>query len=1278
MKTLKPIFYLLPCFLLLSLSSWAQNADTLALWQKVLEANRAWLFTDVPSMYYELEKDQMGRLEREKIWYRSPDSLYHETTYRKEIYYKGEFFQFAETYFNHLYHTPVPAWVRNGQPFRTSLQYAADYGVTPPGLIRKGLETIAGQPVVVLESPRFAFQMRDGVNRELYLPFHGATWHIDPQRYLLVREILDVGEADPFFNGKITITVSDGFYATPNGPAPRALAIETQNELVSGQVAFQLHAGKHWIMNHSRLTIPAMRRSVEIRIANLSPEPIPLSFFEEKIANAPVEPATGPGIITGTVCDLDTRQPIPNARVWVDKERNKLKEPGLHETTTDTHGAFTFTNLPLEPLYVLAEKKGFVSSNSREATTNYAGSLRVTCDPQIQSVFALQLHKNKPEQTVELFLAKERTVHGTVVTDADGAPVPNAVVYLCDQVSPYGFQTEPQTVRTDANGAFQFKGLSATAITLFAEAEGYSNGFPGLPTLRSGNTLRQSQLESVSRIDLTKQATTDGIVLKLYPDLSLAGSVKNSDDQSIAKARITYPPFRTVFSDDEGRFEITGLTGKETQFGIVVTSPGYVQTQLEIDPKTTRTVEVVLQRGGRLRGTVVDEADQPLEGIELCAIPQSKLQPRMGDDGEINPIELWGNPGLTPVISDASGAFTTDALLPGSYGIRAGTEGYESQMTELMELEDEQTQTVEIQLIRAKEIAGVVLDPTGQPLADIEVRLHLTKENSSRQNQMLLPEGEIKKITGADGKFVFSSLPNLTFLLQALWNRENCFMATAFTENVRTGQKNIPLQFLSEPEKKCGVKGMVVDAATGLPIPEFTVYALDADRSIPSRFTDPGGVFHYPKLWRREHEFVISAPGYAIQEAGPIVCVGETDKELFISLHKANHLKARLVGEDGIDPQNARIYLKRSETARALQSPWIFNTHETNQYGMTTTLSASGDLEIQNIPNGTYDLLIRAEQYGWKELRGISLAGQETTDLGEIMMYKQDRNRDVAFVFSHPDGTLWDKLWGTIPQYHIRTDWPNYRFENGRFAIPSTPDILNTTQALRFGRPSSNPNETEGNLAWIAPVSGENRIVYEAPTLDARLICLVRDQGAVLKQAKVTLVSDPRQPWVQCYTQSPNELGRYHFAVPAGVYWLLVRKEEQYTVFSSEKPSPLRFVQGEIPPGGEPFIAMDFGNGARLKGVVKAMDGQPVAGAFLSLRPEGFPPAVDFCFLENMASVVIRSDEHGLFTFSDLQPGTYTLRASRLSIGVAREQQLHIEGSLLQDNDPKEMTVILE
>ena len=252
----------------------------------------------------------------------------------------------------------------------------------------------------------------------------------------------------------------------------------------------------------------------------------------------------------------------------------------------------------------------------------------------------------------------------------------------------------------------------------------------------------------------------------------------------------------SVLTDADGRFVLTGLgPGQHT---VQVTYAGYIGRGAGVTATTTteaptREAEVLMRTGGVMHGRVLAADGAPVEGAMVFAQRRVE-QGRVG-----TPVAEGLAPGVpgprfvsigAPAQTNAQGEFTTEAVEPGPYYLRATapsiqgrepspgsgittkalptylpgtTEPAAALQSTARAGESADVGDIRLQFVSAFRVGGVVVDETGQPMEGVRVRL--VPADAARD---ALPMTGSTAHSAAGGEFSLSGVLQGRYLLVAV------------------------------------------------------------------------------------------------------------------------------------------------------------------------------------------------------------------------------------------------------------------------------------------------------------------------------------------------------------------------------------------------------------------------------------------------------------------------------------------------------------------------------
>lgn len=292
-----------------------------------------------------------------------------------------------------------------------------------------------------------------------------------------------------------------------------------------------------------------------------------------------------------------------------------------------------------------------------------------------------------PGDPVELFLPSPRSLVGQLRDEA-GQPVQGSVRAISRRLA------EVVTVQADASGRFSFDSLGEGPFYLHGSAPGF------LPGVRS-----------------EVQAGPDAVLLTLVKPRTLEVRLVTVDQKPISgTVRLAGDHLSKEFPAKDGLAIISALTPGNLMASAVAGELSAAPQSVTLSAPTTR-ITLVLDKGGRLAVTVLDDQEQPVTDptIELLTTNGEPISRRKLQTGELSV--------LGPVAT-------------GDYLVRAQADGYTSATVPAKVAVGETP--LEITLSRGTLIAGRVIDEYGRAAPGVSV--------------LISPLGE-SAISGPDGRF---------------------------------------------------------------------------------------------------------------------------------------------------------------------------------------------------------------------------------------------------------------------------------------------------------------------------------------------------------------------------------------------------------------------------------------------------------------------------------------------------------------------------------------------
>jgi protocatechuate 3,4-dioxygenase beta subunit len=426
------------------------------------------------------------------------------------------------------------------------------------------------------------------------------------------------------------------------------------------------------------------------------------------------------------------------------------------------------------------------------------------------------------------------------VVDSRERPVAGARVALRpvesdrEGVSEFFFD-DPQEFRatTDAQGLFSIDRLPPGTFNLAVAAQGFAPmTVPGIDIAGAGRP--------AGRVDL-------GTVV-LPPGVEVRGIVVDPEGKPVEGAMVelqseSFGIASWVGGDSadssvqttgaDGRFGFSSLRSGD-RVGLSVRKQGFLQSAPHtVETPTDEPVRIVLQRGARVAGRVIDERGNPVQGAWLM------LSTRTGGFGDVPSGDA---------MADDQGRFEFAAVQPGKLTLTANADGYLQEEVEV-EIPARGLENLRVSLRPGASIVGRVLGPDGGPVPGAQVQL----VPDDAGNVIALQPGQ----TDGSGSFRLRGVPEGP---RSLVVEHPAHPRTVKDLEVRPGENRIEIQLGAGHE----VRGRVVDSA-GRPVSGAWV-RLDAasySRSPSEAGTGEDGAFRFPAVPPGDYGIAAGKQGYA-------------------------------------------------------------------------------------------------------------------------------------------------------------------------------------------------------------------------------------------------------------------------------------------------------------------------------------------------------------------------------------------------------------------------------
>lgn len=638
--------------------------------------------------------------------------------------------------------------------------------------------------------------------------------------------------------------------------------------------------------------------------------------------------------------------------------------------------------------------------------------------------------------------------------------------------------------------------------------------------------------------------------------------------------------------------------------------------------------DVALGPGRAIAGRVVDEAGQPVPAAAVWEWRESAAwsDPQLGMGGVVPPLDS--------VTTGADGRFTLAAVREGWTRIRAVREGYVPAV-----VQGEIASDASITLVAGTPLRGRVVR-AGQPVAGAIVLL--ARDWSTAFGD--------RAIADAEGWFRHPGLAPGTVFVSACAadGSAQAFPALEMPPPSQPIEIELPADVPAAVEGQPGIRGVVVDAGTGAPVPFPSVIAFRRPPADASERGDPagetrwsapeaGGRFALPFLYGTL-DLWVRARGYAEAHLEAVATPNVHGPEVTVRLERAGAaIRGRVRDLGGRPIPGARVSMVRrfpGWRGRPRDDPIAhFAPAETDADGrfeigflgrepvrLRIALAALGfvDQTVGPVDPGREPLDIECQPAA--TIRGRLLLGAEPVPWWEILVAREGTPLKSSGRADELERDEYRSADPTLPRV-VRTD------AEGAFVAAGLPPgrwvVASAHKAdLRIG----SGGHERLVLATLDLAAGETRTLELVQALPGRLEGRVHAPGPL----------DPRGSWVEirprggirpqcCF--SIDRDGRFESGpLPPGRYDVVARGGEGYALDGCAGPVEVR--SGET---ASLDVALPTG---RLRARVAWADGSPLTGERLAILRRVGDPA------EPSADLWIKD---GLLDVGAVPPGRYVL-----------------------------------
>jgi hypothetical protein len=889
-----------------------------------------------------------------------------------------------------------------------------------------------------------------------------------------------------------------------------------------------------------------------------------------------------------------------------------------------------------------------------------------------------------------------RTVHGFVKCEDGELPASEIRVYLLTREPRVVLPTTLEQgllaqAGVNVDGSFEIGPLPGSSFYLYAEGGAYVQaetqhldpadiGEPvilrvrracaieGLVHARDGAPVAGALVAVGNETDLM---SAFGVDAEEMIGQYLEGSPESLDPESSADAKREATEARealeagkeqaSVKSDAGGRFRFDRLKDEDGAL-ITITAPGfakYRQVIANLRPGKAVYVDAELETAGRLRGTVRDEAMQPIAGASVHALRSDKLLQGL----------LGGGLAYDRTRTDANGEFVLDHLAAGPYRVEARVKGWPPQLKHEVELAPGQEMAgVDFVVDPGAALTGRVVDASGAPVAEASVQAveppSLTDLLSF--TRMMQADKPIK--TDAEGRFEIRGLTKAKHTVTASADHH----VEAKLTDVMPGGDPITL-VLGTPGS---ITGVVVSTTTDEPV---TTYKLETElqrekqpeggatlnvtfnldslmdggtRQHEKSVDDPQGRFLVEDLEPGTARIEVHAEHHAPAGLGGVpVKAGETTKGLILFLEPEGILEGKVIDAQTRQPIAASVTVNMDgdeERPAESGSAWHRFTPKT---GEEKQADAEGKFVVAGLPRGTARVYAGHEGYQKSKPLLVTIAPGKT--VSDLLI-------ELSPVTAMPKGNVEGVVYTTTGK--PRQGAMVFVSKRGTFDDMDDPVITDGRGSFEFqdlpaGRTNLMLISGDSNLNAMSFVSmfTKRKLVPIEVKANETVHVELREDGQVRKGCRVhgvarsgdqpasgaMIFAFAEQGHDGLKTATADDQGRYEIPDMAPGRWRFAVTQD----FSAMTGGGGSGIPVTVPDAAELTQDLLVPQGKLTGRVVDAASRAPIPGVSVFAIPDELPPSSLLASAFDHDENVVLSDDSGAFTLPGLAPGSYTLRA---------------------------------
>lgn len=390
---------------------------------------------------------------------------------------------------------------------------------------------------------------------------------------------------------------------------------------------------------------------------------------------------------------------------------------------------------------------------------------------------------------------------------------------------------------------------------------------------------------------------------------------------------------------------------------ITVTAKGYLPTfaRATLASSQSSPIPILMEKGGTLRGRVVDESGRGYAGIDISVLKE--------DDDDVGPSKMAE--ALPPVKTDKQGAFVLPRISSGFYVALLGHGQEEGQkQVELagpvppVHVEEEGTATMTVLVRRLGRIEGTV-EFDGDVPSTVTVALVPTDQTGLDEGTVFPHQLSVLTSGEAVVSYALDGLSSGEYRIK--------FEASGYAPLLTQNNVFVPMSgsVVAPPQSmKSGVavRGTLRATADGRPIPDTDVYFLSSrsGASVAIGTTSSDGVFTVDHLAPGTYAVKSTPRGFAELRRTVTIEAGQGSQEIELRARPGGVIEG-IYTYDGQPEGNVEVMLNSAGTQKVPAGSTQARTGE------------DGRFRFSSLPSGKYSLVLP----GLEIIKQVTVVGDE-------------------------------------------------------------------------------------------------------------------------------------------------------------------------------------------------------------------------------------------------------------------------------------------------------------